>query len=231
MRIIPFVFAALLAIAMPARAQQQARPYEQVPINDLVSQTQKASPSAGTVDLVWWLPPAFWEVSLAHAPGVDDSMRKEIHDLFGKYAVVAAVKGAIGNFGVNSYLSEDELRGKLQLVAPDGSVHTPIATADLDPRLNVVVGVLKPVFQSMLGDLGKNLNFFAFPGEADGHAMVDPLGKGKMVVRLDGEDYDFRLPLDALLVPSQDPKTLEQFPGSYRFNPYTGAALRTTAPE
>jgi hypothetical protein len=61
--------------------------------------------------------------------------------------------------------------------------------------------------------------------------MVEPLGKGKMVVRLDGEDYDFRLPLDALLVPSQDPKTLEQFPGSYRFNPYTGAALRTTAGE
>lgn len=222
--------ALLLATAAGApQAQQrpQARPPEQVQVNDLLSEIQVTSGSTSTLDLVWWMPPAFWDVSLAQQGGIPDDMRAEINALFSQYVVLAAVSGSMGNLGAASYMGEAELRDKLVLVAPDGSTHRPLPPEDVDPRMAVLVGALKPMFASTLGPVGSNLNFYAFPGRAaDGTLLVDPLSDGTMTVRIAETEYPFRLPLASLLAPARDPATGEEFPGNYRFNPFTGAPLQ-----
>ena len=225
--------AALLLAAMmetPAVHAAESAPADfKIKIDQLMSDTQKTSSSTDTVDLVWWIPPQFWASVLADNADVPDKTRAEIEEIFAKYTVVAAVKGSIGNFGVDKFASDDELRAQLRLVDPHGNSYAPIAADKLDSRLVVLIQVLKPLMASVVGQMGTNLNFYAFPAKTqDGKPVADPFGAGKLAVKLGSEEYAFRLPLGSLLPPRHDPASREVFPGSYRYNPYTGAALQVT---
>ena len=223
--------ALLLAGTMvPAvRAAEPAPAKVEIKIDQLLRETQQTSPSTDTVDLVWWIPPQFWASVLADNADVPDTTRAEIEEIFGQYTVIAAVKGNLGNFGVDKFVSDDDMRTQLRLVDPYGVSHSPIAADKLDSRLTVMVQILKPLMANVVGQMGTNLNFYAFPAKTqDGRPVADPLGTGQLTVKLGTEDYAFRLPLGSLLPPRHDPASGEAFPGSYRYNPYTGAALQVT---
>lgn len=225
--------AALLLAGMvmtPAvHAAESAPANFEIKIDQLLRETQKTSPSTDTVDLVWWIPPQFWASVLASNADVPDKTRAEIVEIFAKYTVVAAVKGSIGNFGVDKFSSDDEMRAQLRLVDPHGNSYAPIAADKLDSRLVVMVQILKPLMANVVGQMGTNLNFYAFPAKTeDGKPVADPFGDGKLAIKLGSEEYIFRLPLGSLLPPRHDPASGEVFPGSYRYNPYTGAALQLT---
>lgn len=222
------LFAGMMMTAA-VRAAESAPANFDVQIDQLLRETQKTSPSTDTVDLVWWIPPQFWASVLADNADVPDKTRAEIQEIFAQYTVVAAVKGSIGNFGVDKFTSDEEMRAQLRLVDPQGTSYAPIAADKLDSRLVVMVQILKPLMANVVGQMGTNLNFYAFPAKAqDGKPVADPLGTGKLTIKLGSEEYAFRLPLGSLLPPRHDPASGEAFPGSYRYNPYTGAALQVT---
>lgn len=211
------------------RAAESAPARFEIKIDQLLQETQKTSPSTDTVDLVWWIPPQFWASVLADSADVPEKTRLEIEDIFAQYTVVAAVKGSIGNLGVDKFVSDDEMRAQLRLVDPYGTSHAPLAADELDSRLTAMVQVLKPLMANVVGQMGTNLNFYAFPAKTqDGRPVADPLGAGKLTVKLGADEYAFRLPLGSLLPPRHDPASGEVFPGSYHYNPYTGAALQVT---
>jgi hypothetical protein len=218
---------AVMAPAAFADAHAPLRP-DQVKINELLGETQKSSPSTKVIDLVWWIPPQFWAAALANEK--DGDFRKEVDDIFSKYTVVAVVRGDLGSLGVNRYATEPELRQGLTFTGSDGAVRQPLPADKVDPRLDTLIQMLKPMFSSMLGQMGSNVNFFVFPAKDEtGKPLADPLGKGSLTVTMAGQPYVFRLPLGSLLKPQQDPASGEIFPGSYEFNPYTGAALQSVA--
>src|SRR5688572_18505720 len=129
----------LAGIMFPAvRAAETAPAKFEIRIDELLRETQKTSPSTDTVDLVWWIPPQFWASVLADNADVTDKTRAEIEEIFAQYTVIAAVKGSIGNFGVDKFTSDDEMRAQLRLVDPHGTSHAPIAADKLDSRLVVM---------------------------------------------------------------------------------------------
>ncbi|MDI9239223.1 hypothetical protein QLQ15_09900 [Lysobacter sp. LF1] len=204
-------------------ADPKPLPPERIQINQLTNETQQTSSSRETVDLVWWLPSQFW---LASARNDDRSAMTQIAGLFDQYTVVAAVNGKIGTLGIDKFMDENELREAIRLRGADGKEYTPIDPGKLDPKVTMVFGVLKPVLGSMIGQLGNNLHFFVFPAKGkDGKPLADPLAPGKVSVQLGQARYDFTTPLGSLLTPQRDPRTGQTFPGSYRFNPYTGSQL------
>lgn len=217
-----------LALAFHAHAARLTLPAEQVQVNQLLAETQKSSASPSSLDLVWWIPPQFWPAVMQGE--VDPRMRKELDELFGKYTVVAAVKGSMGALGPDNFLSDAQLRAQLRMLGADGAVYAPIEAGKLDQRLTVLIQMMRPMFSNLLGQMGSNVQFFAFPATAKGKPLADPLGEGTLVFRLGGDDYAFRLPLGSLLVPQRDAQSGELFPGSYQFNPYTGAALQPAPP-
>jgi hypothetical protein len=219
-----------LALAFQAHAGRQALPPEQVKVNELLAETQKSSPNTATLDLVWWIPPQFWSSVMKGRGGGDPKTEKELTELFGKYTVVATVRGTMGTLGPQSFLSEAELRDQIRLVGTDGKRYSPIDADKIDTRLNTLIQMMHPMFANMLGQMGNNVHFFAFPASANGHPISDPLGDGHLVVDIASDQFDFRLPLGSLLVPQRDPQSGEVFPGSYRFNPYTGTGLQPVAP-
>lgn len=223
-----FLLAGMMMIPAVGAAESTPAKFE-VKIDQFLRETQKTSPSTDTVDLVWWIPPQFWASVLADNADVPDKTRAEIEEIFAQYTVVAAVKGSIGNFGVDKFVSDDEMRAQLRLVDPHGTSYAPIAADKLDSRLVVMVQILKPLMANVVGQMGTNLNFYAFPAKTqDGRPVADPFGAGKLTIKLGSEEYAFRLPLGSLLPPRHDPASGEVFPGSYRYNPYTGAALQVT---
>lgn len=227
-RALLFMFALLLAWPAAGAAAEEALPPARIRIDQLIGETQKTSSSTEIVDMVWWIPSQFWAAALAKDEGVPEASRREILELFDKYTVVAAVHGRIGSFGVSGFTSEAEVRKSLRLVDAEGTEHAPLAEDRLDPRLMVVTQILRPMLANTIGQMGSNLNFYAFPARRkDGRPVADPLCQGRLTVHMMGNEYAFRLPLGSLLPPRHDPQTGEVFPGSYRFNPYTGTALDT----
>lgn len=198
-----------------------------VKANELTQDLQRSSQSTDSLDLIWWIPAEFWEVVLANEQGMDEKTRREFSDLFRSYTVIAAVKGDIGSFGVSSFESEADLREKLRVFDAGGKAYQPIAASKMDRKLSMLIQIMRPMFKNLLGEMGDNLQFFAFPGKGgDGKRLADPLGNGSFKVSVGEETYSYRLPLGSLLIPRRDPNTGEEFPGSYRFNPYTGTELK-----
>ena len=203
----------------------------QVKVNELTQDLQRTSQAADSLDLIWWIPVEFWEEVLASEQGMDEKTRREFSDLFRSYTVIAAVKGKIGSFGVSSFETEEELRAKLRVRDAGGKQYSPIAADKIDRRLTMLIQIMRPMFKNLLGEMGDNLQFYAFPGKgSDGKRLADPVGAGNFTVNLGDEKYAYRLPLGSLLVPRKDPATGEVFPGSYHFNPYTGSELKAESP-
>ncbi|GAB3358311.1 hypothetical protein [Lysobacter tyrosinilyticus] len=208
-----------------------ALPPESVKVNELTQDLQRSSQNSESLDLVWWIPAEFWDVVMADEKETGEKTRREFGDLFRSYTIVAAVKGKIGSFGVSDFESESDLRAKLRILDASGKSHEPIAAAKVDRRLTMLIQVMRPMFKNLLGEMGDNMQFYVFPGKgSDGKRLADPLSNGTFRVNLGDESYSYRLPLGSLLVPRRDPSTGEVFPGSYRFNPYTGTELKAESP-
>lgn len=223
-----------LAAVAPAWAGHTGVPVGQIRIDELMSDTQKTGGGIGSSEMIWWLPPQLWAYVLdqqsAGAKGAAKQANQEVsrqfQDLFSRHTVIAALR--INNQEPDiSFTSEAELRSQLQLVDMHGGVHRPIADDKVDPALKGLLNTMRPMFTSMIGPAGENMQFYVFAGRtADDKPVADPLGDGKMLVRLSRSEFSFRLPLGGLLPARRDPANGETFPGGYRYNPYTGAELQ-----
>lgn len=225
--------AALTAsLALPAFAQSQEaprpRPIAEVNANALVNQTQVISDDPDRFELVWWMPPEFWQRSLLDSD-VGAGEREEMIALFSKYVVVAVVKGDLGDFGMKNFANADTLRRQLRLLDADGTRVAPLPQDDLEAELAILFTVMRPVMASFIGPAGENMQMFAFPGrDRAGKPRADALAAGTVRFDLDGVPFTFETPLPSLLMPMVDGATGQEFPGTYRFNPYTGAPLQAT---
>ncbi|MEG3792614.1 hypothetical protein V1318_21040 [Lysobacter sp. CCNWLW3] len=223
-----------LAAVAPAWAGHTGLPVSQIRIDELMGDTQKTGGGANGSEMIWWLPPQLWAYVLdqqdANAEGVSKKVSQEVsrqfQDLFTRNTVIAALRIDSLDESPN-FSSEADLRGKLQLVDMHGGSHRPMAADQVDPALKGLLDTMRPMLVSMIGPAGENMQFYVFPGRtADGKPVADPLGDGKMLVRLDRSEFSFRLPLGGLLPARRDPANGETFPGGYRYNPYTGAELQ-----
>lgn len=229
-----FILCLALAAAAPAWAGHTGVPIGEIRVDELMGDTQKTGGGVGSSEMAWWLPPQLWAYVLdqqnAGAKGmskkVSQDVSKHFQDLFTRHTVIAALR--IDNLQDDvSFTSEADLRGKLQLIDMHGGAHRPIAADKVEPALKELLATMRPVLTGMIGPAGENMQFYVFPGHtADGRLVADPLGDGKMLVRLDRSEFSFRLPLGGLLPAQRDPANGEVFPGGYRYNPYTGAALQ-----
>jgi len=89
-----------------------------------------------------------------------------------------------------------------------------------------MIQMFRPLMASMMGAMGEHMEFFAFPSlDKAGRPLADAKSNGALIVHVGDVAIRYRLPLGSLLVPELDRKTGESFPGSYRFNPFTGDKL------
>lgn len=229
-RLVALAMAALLAFSWPVQAaSENVLPPAQVKFGDLIRDLQRIDSPGNQLEMVWWMPPQYLEASFAQSQNasIDAKTARQFIDLFTRYTVVAAVRGEVGGLGMDSYASEEELRSKLKILDSAGQSYTPVPADKLDPKMSLIISILRPMFKQMIGELGNNLQIFVFPGKRpDGGPVADALGNGQFLVQLGDNQHRFRLPVASLLKPRVDPASGDSFPGSYNFNPYTGSALQ-----
>ena len=194
-------------------------------LQSMVRETQKMGIEGNSLEMVWWIPNEYWLESFKDNPAMNDAAIEEFIDVFNDYTIVAVIDGKIGLFGGVETKKYEEIVDKLRLTIGK-DVYKPIKKKELSQDLANFFDAMKPIMAGMLGQFGSGTEFFAFEGKGKkGVRLLEPLSETEFSITLNNT-YHYRLPLGALLPNKIDPKTKEEFPGNYKFNPFTGTKLK-----
>ncbi len=228
--------AAVLALLMlmptvPAHADDEAprfRSADQIPINDLITETQYGSDDDDKVTVAWWLPDEFWEVSLASDPTTTPEGVAEVIDLVSQYTVVIFVDGSIGAFGGVRFVPPAQVRKTVKLITADGETVGPLPEEDVSPDMLMLIGAMRPILQNMLGPMGENMAYIVFPrNDGQGNVVADATAEGTFTMVIADESFTVQTPLSSLLVPKTCHTCDRQYRGDYTYCPYDMATLKS----
>ncbi len=222
-------FSPALAALPPGTADSPQRlPVDQIDPAVLIKELEKLHSTPTHMYMVMWAPREFWLVA-ASMNGVspDSEGARDMLSVLDKYTIVFVMKTSHDGVVVDGSTGEDKLRRSLELIDASGERYAPFTDMQIDGRTQLLMVKLGEVINET-EDGGKNeIHPFAFPAkDKSGKPIANALATGKLTIEIDGALIEYRLPLDSLLQPQFDPATNEVYPGSYRFNPYTGAPLQ-----
>ncbi|HEY2782947.1 MAG TPA: hypothetical protein VGI90_19350 [Steroidobacteraceae bacterium] len=193
-------------------------------IQELVQDTQRMSQGASHMTMVWWIPQEFWEASLDANPRVTPAQRDEVLAALEDLQIVALLRGKVGIGGFTDASTLDDMVAHARFEL-NGKVIEPLEDAKIGVGAQAVLSTLKPLIGGMLGQFGKGMQFVAYPSKQGSQRLIDPKKPGSFDYTFFDESFHWRLPLASLLPKKIDPKTKEEFPGNFDFNPYTGGKL------
>ena len=205
-----------------------ATPLQAVDVNALVRETQKMSQSAKAIKMAWWLPTQFWRATLEQNAELTEAERAEFAATLEDYTVFALAYIELGAFGDTSPRSREEILSNAKLSLGDRELE-PLETDELSPAAAEFFATMRPAMANMMGQIGAGMEFVAYSNVEEGKEIIDPLQQGSLRMDFFDETFTWRLPLGSLMPPMIDPKTSEEFPGNYQYNPYTGAQLEPAA--
>lgn len=221
------MLASLLSCVCAAIAAAQTQTAG-VDLNALTNETQKMSPEADHMALVWWIPEEYWQVALSQNPGTSKQQTEQFVQTIRPYVVFAVVDGKIGSFGGVTYKSEETVRSTIQIVDEKGTVFRPLADEKVDPDTRNILAIMKPILSNMMGKLGENMHFVVFPAkDTAGRRLADPYREGTLSLKLGADTYKWRLPLGSLMPPKTCPVDGEVLNGAWKFCPWHGDKLVT----
>jgi hypothetical protein len=212
-----FTVALILALAMTTQARA-------TDLQQLTHETQRMSQASQELTLIWWMPQAWWEASLSSNSALSPEGRAQILAALEDYSIFAIARAKITIASLDAR-SKSEMLANARLEI-DGKTIAPIAPEKLTAAAQAVLASVKPVLAGMLGKVGQSVEMVIYPSKQGDQKLIDPLRPGSFKYTLYDQTFTWRLPLGSLLPPKVDPKTSEEFPGSYEFNPYTGEPLR-----
>ncbi|QYY37181.1 hypothetical protein [Ruficoccus sp. ZRK36] len=171
---------------------------------------------------VWWIPSAYWELSLRQESELTEREINEVLRIFDPYLLIIVIDAKINDDGTTNCSSLSEIWAKSELTV-NGNLTSPIPTTKLSEDMRKMLKVFRPFLKNLLGRLGEGAQFLVYSNTED--TRIDSRLPGSITLKLGDETFRWRLPLGSLLPPKIDPKTDETFPGNYNFNPYTGDEL------
>jgi hypothetical protein len=191
----------------------------------LLQDTQRTVQEPSKILLVWWIPTEYWAAVLQGNPSITPEVLKQFETSLGDYMVFAVGALDVGPMGGMTPRGRPKIEANTQLLI-DGKPVALLADKDIGADAQNFVAMMKPMMANMLGQFGQGMEFLLYPNPATkGTAKVSAINEGRFEYSAFGHDFTWRLPLGSLLAPRVDPATGEEFPGDYKFNPYTGGKL------
>ncbi len=190
-------------------------------VQKLITETQYVDQTNNHFNLVWWMPNEFWSFQ-----DMKDKDVASLLDAIGDYCVICVVDAELTSLGSVVPLPRAEVLPKLSLHFADGVTLLPLSDAEISSDALNFFAMMKPIMANMLGQFGQGMEFVCFKGnDVYGKRRPDPLHEGSFTLKLGSREHTFRLPLGSLLPIKIDPVSREEFPGNYKFNPYSGKKL------
>jgi len=222
-----------LFLSSPSLALEK-KTISQISTTELVSATQVQidTGSSGGVSMAWWIPHEFWAVSFEKQNTANKPQQKKLLKQLKGYNIIGIVKGKSTGLGSFNFSSKEDIGSSLTVVSTDENGNElqlhPSQTIDKDVEL--LVQIITPILQNVMGELGKNFHFYIFDGEtSDGFRILNPYEKGKVSISFTVPDSSkltavMETPLDPLFVPRQCPNG--KFAHiSWDFCPWSGEKL------
>ncbi|MEM7038290.1 MAG: hypothetical protein AAF570_15000 [Bacteroidota bacterium] len=200
-----------------------------VNVNDLTEETQRSSDQDDRLNLVWWIPTEFWMAIQENDAEANPEDYAAIIDMFEPYTILMVVDGDIGPFGSVKYRSRDQVASSLTIKDRYGDMYRPMEQAAQSGDLTMMLSIMKPILENMLGPMGENMEFYVFEGQNNrNEPLIQPKESEFFSIQLQDEEFRWRLPLGSLLPPKFCPEDGEKQSGAWSFCPYHGDKLKSS---
>lgn len=203
---------------------------KQVNLDQLTQETQIIYTDIG-VHLVWWMPPEFWEASLAREKGMTRQQVEEVMKILRPYSMLAIVQADVSTFGSFSFYDKKQVTKHLKVVSKKAGGNKRISLVDkVPPDLELLQQQLKPILSAALGNMGQSFHFFVFKEDNNGARVSSPYEEGVLSVTLLDkkgnkiQPFNFETPLNAMYVPRICPNGKEAHV-SWKVCPWDGTKL------
>ena len=194
--------------------------------NQFIRETQKNTSEAGKINIVWWIPLEFWDITLRKNKALSEEQINGFMEELKPYCLFAVMQGEMGSMGNLTYVPLDSIKNNICLVDNDKKKYYPLAFDKLDVALQTLLSNLKPVLKNAMGQLGENMNFFVFTDRKENNKRVsDPYLKGNVQINIQNKEYKWRTPLGTLMPLKYCPKDKEEMIGSWEYCPFDGEKL------
>jgi len=217
--------AVLAGMALGAWRQAVAQTPQQR-LTEIIRDTQKQGNRAGRFTLVWWIVPEFWRTALAANGAIPADKIEEMVASIRDINVFAVVDAKMAGFAPE-FTSSQELQKDFNVTDSGNELVPLIPEQKQSIATKNMLATMRPMMANMLGEFGKNMLFVVTEGKnKNGSRRIDPTKPGSLVVRLNNEEFHWRLPLGSLLPQKVCPKCNEAFPGNYVFCPFDATPLK-----
>ena len=211
----------LLSITSLTQAQEV-----QIDTDLLIRETQITDTDDDKMQIVWWIPVEFWKGVMASDPSISEEDAQAVIAAFEPYTLLAIVDGEMGAFGDIEYKPLKKLEKDLSFMI-NGEKMEIIPTDDQDFTLQMILSVMAPMLENMLGDMGKNMHFFVYNDvDEEGNRIADPSKAIQVEVQLDEDNYNFPTPLASCIASKTCPEDGATMNGNWSFCPFHGVELK-----
>jgi len=200
----------------------QVKNMKDVNLDDLIEETQFSNENTDDLEMIWWMPTEYWEAVFAKEQGMDPSEVEMITKMLKDYVLIIVVKGKIGLFGGITYETKEDIK-KLLKVYYNGSALQYASEDSLSPDLKNFISMISPMMKNLLGQMGENMQFFAFKN--DEKKPVDVRKDGTLSFELGEYSVESDLPLGSLIKEKQCPEGKKLFSGKWFYCPIHGKKL------
>jgi len=204
-----------------------------VDTEQITEDTQASAPcGASHVNFVWWIPCEFWQATFANDKTTSESDKEKIIKVLKPYSLLAVCQADVSDFGAFRFYSKEEVQKSLDITLgdADGKLQRLIPLEEVDPDLDVLLGMFKPVLSAALGNMGQNFHFLVLKDyDSSDVRIIDPYRSGTIRFHLgkrSGEAIETQidLPLNSLYVPRLCPNG-KQAHVTWKYCPWTGKKL------
>jgi len=205
-----------------------------VVVDDLITDTQ-ITPDNVNDDhfaLVWWIPNEFWEAVLSQDASVPNEDTEAMLDVLSGVSLLAIVQADISPFGAFDFYSKDEVEQNLISFFTNGINQQQRLSLmkEINPDLEIIINMLKPVLESAMGNFGNNLHFYVLDDlSRSKQRILDPYKEGLVEIKLLQRDGNLmtaklEMPLNSLYIPRKCPNGMDAHI-SWNYCPWTGVKL------
>lgn len=195
-----------------------------VDIQKLTQDTQRMLQSSDHFTIVWWMPQAFWEAAMERNAALTPEARASMLKMLDDFNVFAITRARLGSTGVLEPLAKADLLQHARFEVA-GEAVAPVSPDDVPPTAAMLLAAMKPLLGNMLGKFGQGFEMVVYPSKRGDKRLLEPTRPGGFTYALYEATFTWRLPLPSLLPAKVDPRTGQEFPGDYVFNPYTAEPL------
>ena len=212
----------------------EKHPLKDVDTDELTFDTQYMPKVAGDnqMALIWWIPHEFWGALFSRDTTTSEVDKKEMLDALSGIYLLSVVQADITFFGAFKFYSKEEIEKKMLISFTDanGKRQQLSPMQRINPDLEILLGVFKPILGSAMGNMGNNMHFYVLNDKPNSSSrLLDPYRKGHISVQLSKRNGDqmtagIEMPLNALFVPRKCPNGKDAHI-SWNYCPWSGKRL------